>query len=486
MSFTRPTFFLLFLPVAVLINFVLPGRLRKYWITITSVAGLFLTQPYYLVFYILLVGINYGFAFLNQSVTKSNPKLNWPLITVILLDITLLVLFKIFSSSSLHPQNLFIIPFNTPDIQKVDWIFPLGFSYIVFQLVSYQIDISLEVNEIEKDPFKFLNFSLFFPKMISGPIQRYEGIKSSLDNPKVNSGNLNQGLQRFIMGLAKKVLIADVLVRYINPVFDLNEIAIPTLHAWFILLLLSLQIYFDFSGVIDMAIGIAQMLGYKLMENFNYPYMSKSVTEFWRRWHISLGSWFRDYLFIPMQFRLRKIKGFPLQSITILIFLLTGLWHGFNSQFVVWGLMFGVVIALENSKLGARLKTIWAPFQHLWTLGWVVLSWLIFRAPNLNFVSRYMANLFGAQGDILQIPFSQTNPYPIFENSLILATIVAIILSLPVYPWVSEKVNQLKQKGTNWYWFITITIALCLMFLFILSVGMIVYSGPLPGVYDKF
>ncbi len=486
MSFTRPTFFLIFLPVAVLINFVLPGRLRKYWITITSVVGLYLAQPYYLVFYILLVGINYGLAFLNYREAKNNTRINWPLIIVVLLDISLLVLFKKFSSSISHPQNLFIVPFNTPDIQKIDWIFPLGLSYIVFQLVSYQIDISLEVTEIEKDPFKFLNFSLFFPKMISGPIQRYEGIKSSLDNPEVNADNLNQGLQRFIMGLAKKVLIADVLVRYINPVFNLNEIAIPTLHAWFILLLLSLQIYFDFSGVIDMAIGIAQMLGYKLMENFNYPYMSKSVTEFWRRWHISLGSWFRDYLFIPMQFRLRKIKGFPLQSITILIFLLTGLWHGFNSQFVVWGLMFGVVIAFENSKLGAKLKTIWAPFQHLWTLGWVVLSWLIFRAPNLSFVSGYVLNLIGAQGEIQQIPFSQTNPYPIFENSLILATIVAIILSLPVYPWVSEKVNQLKHKGTKWYWFITITIVLCLMFLFIFSVGMIVYSGPLPGVYDKF
>src|SRR5690606_13894985 len=135
-------------------------------------------------------------------------------------------------------------------------------------------------------------------------------------------------------------------------------------HAWLVLLLLTIQIYYDFSGVIDMAIGIAYMLGYKLAENFNYPYISRSVTEFWRRWHISLGAWFRDYFFIPMQFRLRKIKAFPLQLITVLVFLLTGLWHGFNNHFIVWGLMFGLVIAFENSKLGAKLKGVWVPLQH--------------------------------------------------------------------------------------------------------------------------
>lgn len=486
MSFTRPTFFLIFLPVAVLINFVLPGRLRKYWITITSIVGLYLAQPYYLVFYILLLGINYGLALLNYREAKNNARINWPLVIVIFLDITLLVIFKKFSSSDIDLQNLFTVPLDSPDIQKTDWIFPLGLSYIIFQLVSYQIDISLEVTDIEKDPFKFLNFSLFFPKMLSGPIQRYEGIKSSLDNPTVNLDNLNQGLQRFIIGLAKKVLIADVLVKYINPVFNLYEIAIPTIHAWFILLLLSIQIYFDFSGVIDMAIGIAQMLGYKLVENFNYPYISKSVTEFWRRWHISLGSWFRDYLFIPMQFRLRKFKKFPIQIVTIFIFLLTGLWHGFDTKFVIWGLMFGVVLAFENSNLGAKLKKIWTPLQHIWTLGWVVFSWLIFRAPNFSFVLRYVTNLIGVQGEIQQIPFSQTGPYPIFENSLFLATVVGIGLSLPIYPWINEKLLQMKNRNWRWYLGITFLTNFCLIIILIISMGMIIYSGPLPGVYEMF
>lgn len=486
MSFTRPTFFLILLPIAVLINFILPGRLRKFWITIICITGLFLTQPYYLVFYIILVVINYFFAFLNSRVTKNDLGLNWPLIFVIFINISLLVIFKKFSSSSSYPQNPFFIPLSNPENQNLNWIFPLGLSYTIFQLVSYQIDISSEVSEVEKDPFKLINYSLFYPKMFSGPIQRYDGFKTSLDNPNVSLENINQGLQRFILGLAKKVLIADVLVRYVNPVFSLNDIAIPTLHAWFILLLLAIQIYYDFSGVIDMAIGIAQMLGYKLAENFNYPYLSRSVTEFWRRWHISLGAWFRDYIFIPMQFRLRKIKGFPLQLITVLVFLLTGLWHGFTNHFIVWGLMFGFVIAFENSKLGAKLKAAWLPLQHLWTLGWVVFSWLIFRAPGLKFVMQYVTNLIGLQGEISQIPFSQTNPYPIFETSVFIAAIAGILFSLPVYPWLNSRIDKRMSQSKKWYWTIKIAGSLLLILLFMFCIGMIVYSGPLPGVYDKF
>lgn len=486
MSFTRPTFFLIFLPIAVLINFIIPGRLKKIWITIICIAGLFLTQPYYLVFYIILVGINYFFAFLNSRAAKNDQGLNWPLMFVIVINISLLVIFKKISSSSAYPQNPFLFNFKNPEIQNFHWIFPLGLSYTIFQLVSYQIDISSEASEVERDPFKFINYSLFYPKMFSGPIQRYDGFKSSLENPTVNLEKINQGLQRFILGLAKKVLIADVLVRYINPVFDLKDITIPTLHAWFILLLLAIQIYYDFSGVIDMAIGIAQMLGYKLAENFNYPYISRSVTEFWRRWHISLGAWFRDYFFIPMQFRLRKIKAFPLQLITVLVFLLTGLWHGFNNHFIVWGLMFGLVIAFENSKLGAKLKEIWLPLQHLWTLGWVVFSWLIFRAPGLKFVMQYVTNLVGLQGEISQIPFSQTNPYPIFETSVFIAAFIGILFSLPVYPWLKNRIDKRMSQSKKWYWTIKIAGSLLLILLFVFCIGMIVYSGPLPGVYDKF
>lgn len=486
MTFTRPTFFLIFLPIAVLVNFLLPGRFRKYWITAISIAGLFLTQPYYLVFYITLVGMNYGLAFLNHRLASNNPAWNWPLLLIIFLDVSLLIIFKKATSSASNFQNPFIVPIDNLDFTKLDWIFPLGLSYTIFQLVSYQVDVSSEVCDVEKDPFKFINFSLFYPKMYSGPIQRYDGFKQSLDNPSVNLDNINQGLQRFILGLSKKVLIADVLARYINPIFNMKDIAIPTVHAWIIVLLLAIQIYHDFSGVVDMAIGIAQMLGYKLTENFNFPYISRSVTEFWRRWHISLGSWFRDYVFIPLQFRLRKNKRFPLQLITILIFLLTGLWHGFNNHFIAWGLMFGFVIALENSKFGAKLKGAWLPLQHLWTMGWVVFSWLIFRAPGLNFVYKYVKNLVGLQGEVMQIPFSQTNPYPIFENSVIIAAFIGILFSLPVYPWLKNKLETKMSQSNMWYWAVNVISIVLLILLLVYCIGMIVYSGPLPGVYDKF
>jgi len=486
MNYTRPIFILFALPIVVLVNFILPARFRKYWIALLSIGGLFLTQPYYLIFYSLLVGINYGFAFLNSIATRKELKVNWPLILIVVIDIGLLVFFKWTQSFSFPLQNFFSVRFPTTHEHPLEWIFPLGLSYTIFQLLSYQMDLSSEIIEVEKDPIRFVSYSLFYPKMYSGPIQRYDTFKPGLDNSAVNIENINRGLRRFILGLAKKVLIADVLVRYIDPVFAMKNIAIPTLHAWFILILLAIQIYYDFSGMIDMALGLAQILGFTLSENFDYPYISKSVTEFWRRWHITLGAWFRDYVFIPLQFRVRKIKGFPIQSITVLIFLLTGLWHGFDNHFIAWGLMLGMVIAIENTKVGKKISQAWKPLQHIWTLGIISFSWLVFRAPGLGFVYRYLRNLLGLQGEIPVHPFSETKPYPIFENSVFIAALVGILFAMPVYPWLKEKIKGFVQEHQKWYWVALIADSLLLLLLLILCVGMIVYNAPLPGVYDKF
>lgn len=486
MNFTRPIFILFALPIVVLVNSILPARFRKYWIALISIGGLFLTQPYYLVFYLLLAGVNYGFAFLNAKATKKELNINWPLILIVVINIGLLVLFKWTQSFSFPFQNIFSVWLPTTGERPLEWIFPLGLSYTIFQLLSYQMDISSEIIEVEKDPVKFLNYSLFYPKMHSGPIQRYDTFKPSLDDPAVNIENINRGLRRFILGLAKKVLIADVLVRYIDPVFAMKNIAIPTLHAWFILILLAIQIYYDFSGMIDMALGVAQMLGFTLSENFDHPFISKSVTEFWRRWHITLGAWFRDYVFIPLQFRVRKIKGFPIQLITVFIFLLTGLWHGFDEHFIAWGLLLGVVIAIENTKVGKNISQAWKPLQYIWTLGWISLSWLVFRASDLDFVYRYLRNLIGLQGEIQILPFSQTKPYPIFENSVFIAALFGILFAIPFYPWLKGKIKDFVQEHQKWYWVVVIADSLLLLLLLIFCIGMIVYNGPLPGVYDKF
>jgi alginate O-acetyltransferase complex protein AlgI len=238
--------------------------------------------------------------------------------------------------------------------------------------------------------------------------------------------------------------------------------------------------------MIDMALGMAQMLGFKLSENFDYPYISKSVTEFWRRWHITLGAWFRDYVFIPLQFRVRKIKGFPIQLITVLVFLLTGLWHGFDEHFIAWGLMLGIVIAIENTKFGKKISQAWEPLQYIWTLGWISFSWLVFRAPDLDFVYRYLRNLIGLQGEIQVLPFSQTKPYPIFENSVFIAALFGILFAIPVYPWLKGKIKDFVLKHQKWYWVAVLADSLLLLLLLIFCIGMIVYNGPLPGVYDKF
>lgn len=312
--------------------------------------------------------------------------------------------------------------------------YPLGLSYVAFQIISYFVDVSKSTGNCEKDILKFSFYLLLFPKIPVGPIVPYRQIKSQIENLKSDPQEIADGLRRFIRGLAKKVLIADTLATIVVPIFNLQSPVISPALAWLIILSYSLQLYYDFSGYTDMAIGLGRMMGLRFTENFDFPYLSRSISEFWRRWHISLSTWFREVVFYPLE--RHRIKYYGQQINILIVFILTGLWHGFTRNFFFWGLLHGVVLAVESTMLGRKIRTLWAPIQHLYTLSVILVGWVIFRSPTLDFAYDYLRRLAGETKGIQVLPFELTSPLPIIEPTFLMAFAIGLLLCLPWKNWL--------------------------------------------------
>src|SRR5258706_3498497 len=355
-------------------------------------------------------------------------------------------------------------------------IFPLGLSYISFQLISYLIDVQKGSVKAEKKLIPFAFYVVMFPKLLVGPIVRYRPLAEQLLEPRLDQHQIVDGIRRFLRGFAKKILIADVLAKTINAVFSLPVNASTPGVAWLGLLGYALQIYYDFSGYTDMAIGLAAMMGLRFIENFNYPYIAQSIGDFWRRWHISLSSWFRDYVFYPLERVRLPVIG---QSLNILVvFLLTGLWHGFGLSFVVWGLLHGFFIMLESLFLNRWLQKAIRPVRHIYTLAVILFTWLIFRAPNLEFVFNFLRLLAGDNHSHVPSAFTDSSPLPFIEPSFVIAFVVGILLAMPFLPTLQRQI----EKSI----LLTIVTDMLLFALFMLAVGMMASSIFLPGIYQGF
>ena len=354
--------------------------------------------------------------------------------------------------------------------------FPMGLSFISFQLIAYLIDVYKGTVKPESSLVSFAFYTLMFPKLLSGPIIRYQTVAEHLTAPVLDSNQVADGVRRFLRGFAKKILIADVLAGTVNAVFALPGNAVTPVFAWLGLTGYALQIFFDFSGYTDMAIGLASMMGFRFIENFNYPYIAQSIGDFWRRWHISLSSWFRDYVFYPLERRRLPVMG---QSINILIvFLLTGLWHGTASSYILWGLIHGLFIALEGLFLNRLLQKSFRPIRHLYTLAVLLFTWLIFRAPSYEFIGGFLKALAGnAPGQIL-LPFAEINPLPFIEPSFVIAFATGVMLSLPMGPAIQKWIERSMP--------LIVAQDLILLVLFVLSVAFMTSGRFLPGIYGGF
>lgn len=473
MNFNTALFLFIFFPFFLIAYFIAQPRWRPWiglgasvifyaWgelISLVWIAGLVLVNYF--------VGINTG----GKWKTKLIP-------IGLIFNVGMFVFFKLFNS---YGFDMFLglgpsLQARTPDWFDLSLQFPLGLSFISFQAISYLLDVNKGTVKPEKNLLSFAFYILMFPKLLVGPIVRYRTISEQLPAPIIDRDQITGGIRRFLQGFIKKMLISDILAKTVNAAFDMPIDGLSTQFAWLGLIGYALQIFFDFSGYTDMAIGLASMMGFRFIENFNYPYIAESIGDFWRRWHISLSTWFRDYVFFPLERRRLPFAG---QSINILIvFLLTGLWHDLSFKFVVWGLMHGTFIALENLFLARWLTKVPRLFRHLYALAAILLTWLVFRSPSLDYAWEFLRVLAGLVGEPAALPFSETSPLPFIEPSFILAILFGLLFSLPIAPSI--------QKYTKDSMLATIVGDILLIMLFVVALGVMTSSTFLPGIYANF
>ena len=425
MVFTSITFLYYFLPIVLLIYFITPYKYRNGVLLLSSLIFYFYGEPKYILLMIFEVLLAY---FSMLIVSKSNNKLLY--ILTIIIHILLLCIFKYLNFFTSNINSIFNINLPLSNI-----ILPIGISFYTFQIISYEIDVYKKRVNVQKNLLKLATYIFMFPQLIAGPIVRYSDIEHELDKRKHSFDNFSYGVERFMIGLFKKVLIANTLGELANILITSTDISI--LLYWIFAISYMLQIYFDFSGYSDIAIGLGRMFGFHFLENFNYPYMATSITDFWHRWHISLSSWFRDYIYIPLGGNRKGVKK-QIRNILI-VWLLTGLWHGANYTFIVWGLLFGIMLIIEKFILSKYLKNTPYIIKRIYTLFIVLISFVIFRADNINEAFNIIKGLFGFNTKVF------SNSFTIYYlKSYFIILLLGIILSTPL---LSNIITRLRKNN---------------------------------------
>lgn len=382
MVFSSPVFIFLFLPIIYLINLVIPKRFSNGFLLIFSLIFYAWGEPLYVFLMIFSGLINY---ILTLSMGEQSPKRKVILIIAVIFNIGILGLFKY--------ADFLILTVNgvlKTSLPLLNLPLPIGISFYTFQTMSYVFDVYNNETAVQKNYFSLLLYITFFPQLIAGPIVQYHDIARQIESRFVTLDKTVQGLRRFVVGLSKKVLLANAMAVIADRLFALPNSEISTVVAWIASIAYLFQIYFDFSGYSDMAIGMGEMFGFHFKENFNYPYIATSVQDFWRRWHISLSSWFRLYVYIPLGGN-RKGKNRAMFN-RVFVFFLTGLWHGASWTFVVWGLYHGLFLLLEQTVLHVRQWPVIV--QRLYTLLVVLIGFVIFRAETFSQSLIFIQSMF--------------------------------------------------------------------------------------------
>ena len=414
MVFSSLIFLFFFLPAALFCYYIVPQnfiRVRNAVLLLFSLFFYFYGEPRLIGMLIFSILMNYLFG-LSMRSTYREPLL----ILCVIANLSLLGVFKYLNFFISSADSLFGLGIPVPDI-----VMPIGISFYTFQALSYVIDVYRREVPPQHDPFSLALYVSMFPQLIAGPIVRYHDVNVQLAVRKHSFAQFSEGISRFLFGLSKKVLLSNVFAQIADGVFKYAPSELSAAGAWMGAIGYTLQIYFDFSGYSDMAIGLGKMFGFEFLENFNYPYISKSFTEFWRRWHISLSSWFRDYVYIPLGGSRCRLRRTCLNL--LIVFALTGLWHGAAWQYVVFGLLHGIILCMERLGLRRALEQLPRLFRHLYT---VVLLWLtlvIFGAPGLSEGLAVLKGIFtwqsGAKGYTLAA-FADTKLLLILAASFLL------------------------------------------------------------------
>jgi alginate O-acetyltransferase complex protein AlgI len=391
MVFSSLAFLYLFLPIVLSLYFISGKRMKN---IILFVSGLFFYawgEPVYVLIMILSTVIDYTAGRIMHKY-DDKPKIRTLVLLVsVCMNLGLLSIFKYSSFFIQNVNNIFGTSFNDPQLPL-----PIGISFYTFQSMSYTIDLYMRNIKVQKNIINFTTYVTLFPQIVAGPIVRYADVEEEIDGRKVSVDMVGYGAGIFLKGLAKKVLLANNIGMLWTEVKAMDYSEISAFTAWLGILAFAFQIYFDFSGYSDMAVGLGKILGFNFPENFDYPYMSKSVSEFWRRWHITLGTWFRLYVYYPLG---GNRKGLPRTIINLaIVWTLTGLWHGASWNFVLWGMYFGVLIIIEKLFLGDILKKIPPAISTIYTFLAVLFGWVLFDTNTLTDAARYLKAMFGGTG----------------------------------------------------------------------------------------
>lgn len=434
MVFSSIPFLFFFFPVFLIFYYLVPEKWKNYILLLFSLAFYAWGEPIYILLMIFASAVDYGNGLLMTKFGDTKRKRKMFLFFSVFINLSMLGFFKY--------ADFFIETINQIgnfSIRPMGLGLPIGISFFTFQTMSYSIDLYKKDVEVEKNYFTYLTYVSMFPQLIAGPIVRFKTVREELHHREITMDGFTDGLLRFMQGLFKKVLIANNMGALWENVQTLEYGTISIATAWLGALSFTLQLYFDFSAYSDMAIGMGKMLGFCYLENFNYPLIAKSVTDFWRRWHISLSTWFRDYIYIPLGGNRAGVLK-HLRNIAIVWFL-TGMWHGAAWNFILWGIYYGVLLALEKYVWGKKLEKIPAFFQHFYTVLIVVIGFTIFVFDDIGMLKTYFSYLFGIAGNPI---FGTELLYYLMNYGVLL--LAALFLSAPVYPWIEEKIEQLKRE----------------------------------------
>lgn len=480
MVFSSPLFLFLFLPIVLSGYFVVPRSWRNYWLLTSSLVFYAWGEVVYVWVMLVSIVLNYLFGLWVDRVPRGR-QAQIVIALAVAANLGLLIAFK-YANFLVDNLNVGLGVLHLRPIHLAPVHLPIGISFFTFQAMSYVIDVYRREVPAQKSVANFGLYITLFPQLIAGPIVRYIDVAAQIGERTITLSGAAEGVRRFILGLAKKMLIANTLAVPADAIYGLPTSDLTFGLAWLGTLCYALQIYFDFSGYSDMAIGLGKLFGFDFLENFNYPYISSSITEFWRRWHLSLSTWYRDYLYIP----LGGNRGSTLRTYfnLVTVFFLCGLWHGASWNFIIWGLFHGAFLVIERMGVGRLLAQAWAPIRHGYTLLVVMVGWVFFRASTLAQAKAFLLAMVGL-GHGTGIEYSMA----LYLNAEVLLLLAAgIIGSTPFLPSLSQAWARFGAMGERqglpgWAWHSVLAFAPLAVLGFLLAASAMLLAA---GTYNPF
>ena len=472
MVFSSLIFLIVFLPILLLLYYLVPNSknflFKNIILLIFSLIFYAWGEPIYVLLMLFSSIVDFVIGNLIEKVPKK--KKIWVILSIII-NLSMLFIFKYTNFFLDNINNIFNL-----DINLLEITLPIGISFFTFQTMSYSIDVYRGNVKAEKN---FLNFFLYvsmFPQLIAGPIVRYKDISKELKKRTITFQSVSSGFKIFLFGLFKKVLIANNLGILFDTIKVMDHTNLTFITAWLGIIAFSLQIYFDFSGYSNMALGLGKMLGFTYPENFNYPYISKSIKEFWSRWHITLSSFFKDYVYIPLGGS--RCSLFKNIINLLIVWMLTGFWHGAEWNYLLWGLYFGIILIIEKYVINKLLEKTPNFIKHIYAIILILIGWLIFVSNDILYLSDYLKSLL-----CINVLFINNKTIELLvSHSFIM--IISIILSTPLYKVVNLKINSINNKVIRVI--IDILIVVIMILLFIITLAYLVSNSYNPFLYFRF